>query len=286
MAEPVFEPIRGAYVHLSLGERPHRVYFEEAGLGIPLVCLHTAGADGRQFRHLLNDGAVTRHFRVLAFDMPWHGKSLPPAGWQDEEYRLTTQAYVDLILAFCAALRLERPVVLGCSIGGKIVLELARAHPERFRALIGLESAAYQPPWYDDTGWLHRPDVHGGEVAGALMSGLIAPQSPDETRWETLWGYMQGGPGVFKGDLHFYRVDGDFRDRVGQIDTTRCPLYLLTGEYDFSCTPEDTRLTAEKIPGARFTVMTEIGHFPMAENPAQFRRYLLPVLDEIRAAAR
>ncbi len=285
MAGPVFEPIRGAYVHLSLGARSHRVYFEEAGQGIPLVCLHTAGADGRQFRHLLNDEAVTRHFRVLAFDMPWHGKSLPPAGWQDEEYRLTTEAYVDLILAFCAGLELERPVVLGCSIGGKIVLELARAHPERFRALIGLESAAYQPPWYDDTGWLHRPDVHGGELAGALMSGLIAPQSPDETRWETLWGYMQGGPGVFKGDLHFYRVDGDFRDRVGQIDTTRCPLYLLTGEYDFSCTPEDTRLTALKIPGARFTVMTEIGHFPMAENPAQFRRYLLPVLDEIRAAS-
>jgi pimeloyl-ACP methyl ester carboxylesterase len=285
MAGPVFEPIRGAYVHLSLGDRPHRVYFEEAGEGIPLVCLHTAGADGRQFRHLLNDEAVTRHFRVLAFDMPWHGKSLPPAGWQDEEYRLTTPAYVDLILAFCAGLGLERPVVLGCSIGGKIVLELARALPERFRALIGLEAAAYQPPWYDDTGWLHRPDVHGGELCGALMSGLIAPQSPDETRWETLWGYMQGGPGVFKGDLHFYRVDGDFRDRVGQIDTTRCPLYLLTGEYDFSCTPEDTRLTALKIPGARFTVMTEIGHFPMAENPAQFRRYLLPVLDEIRAAS-
>jgi len=103
----VFEPIRGAYVHLSLGARPHRVYFEEAGQGIPLVCLHTAGADGRQFRHLLNDAAVTRHFRVLAFDMPWHGKSLPPAGWQDEEYRLTTEAYVDLILAFCAALGLE-----------------------------------------------------------------------------------------------------------------------------------------------------------------------------------
>ena len=282
----MIEPITGRYAHIRLDGRPHRLYFEEAGQGIPLVCLHTAGADGRQFRHLLNDEAVTRHFRVLAFDMPWHGKSLPPAGWQDEEYRLTTEAYVDLILAFCAGLGLERPVVLGCSIGGKIVLELGRAHPERFRALIGLESAAYQAPWYDDTGWLHRPDVHGGEVAGALMSGLIAPQSPDETRWETLWGYMQGGPGVFKGDLHFYRIDGDFRDRVGQIDTTRCPLYLFTGEYDFSCTPEDTRLTAEKIQGARFTVMTEIGHFPMAENPAQFRRYLLPVLDEIRGAAR
>jgi pimeloyl-ACP methyl ester carboxylesterase len=277
------EPMVGRYVRLVLDGRPHRVYFEEAGRGIPLVCLHTAGADGRQFRHLLADPAVTGHFRVLAFDMPWHGKSLPPAGWQDEEYRLTTRAYVDLVLTFCRALRLERPVVLGCSIGGKVVLELARAHPERFRALIGLESAAYQPPWYDDTGWLHRADIHGGEVCGALMSGLIAPQSPSETRWETLWGYMQGGPGVFKGDLHFYRVDGDFRDRVGEIDTSRCPLYLLTGEYDFSCTPEDTRATAEKIAGARFTVMRGIGHFPMSEHPQQFRTYILPVLDEIRA---
>ena len=60
---------------------------------------------------------------------------------------------------------------------------------------------------------------------------------------------MQGGPGVFRGDLYFYRTDGDFRDRVGEIDTARCPLYLLTGEYDFSCTPDDTRATAEKIPG-------------------------------------
>ena len=278
------EPIVGRYVRLVAGGRPHRVYFEEAGQGIPLVCLHTAGADGRQFRHLMNDDAVTRYYRVLAFDLPWHGKSLPPAGWQDEEYRLTTPGYIELVRAFIEALGLERPVVLGCSIGGKIVLELARLHAKTFRALVGLESADYQAPWYDDTGWLHRSDVHGGEVCGALMSGLIAPQSPSETRWDTLWMYMQGGPGVFKGDLFFYRADGDFRDRVSQIDTSACPLYLLTGEYDFSCTPEDTRRTAQKIKGARVTVMAQIGHFPMSEHPAQFRTYILPVLDEIRQA--
>ncbi len=280
------EPIVGRYVRLTLGGRPHRVYFEEAGQGIPLVCLHTAGADGRQFRHLMNDEELTRHFRVIAFDMPWHGKSLPPPGWQDEEYRLTTDAYVEQVLTVCQGLGLERPVVLGCSIGGKIVLELARAHGHRFRALIGLEAAAWQAPWYDDTGWLHRPDVHGGEVCAALVSGLIAPQSPAETRWDTLWGYMQGGPGVFKGDLWFYRVDGDYRDRVAQIDTSHCPLYLLTGRYDFSCTPDDTRWTADRIRGARFTVMEEVGHFPMSENPTQFRKYLLPVLEEIRHGSR
>ena len=275
------DPILGRYLHVTLGGRRHRLYFEEAGQGIPLVCLHTAGADGRQFRHLMTDTAITDHFRVLAFDLPWHGKSAPPEGWEREEYRLTTRAYIEAIRVFCAALELTRPVVLGCSIGGRIVLNLAIEHAAEFRALIGLEAADFQSPWYD-TSWLHRPDVHGGEVCAALVSGLMAPQSPEASRWETLWHYMQSGPGVFKGDLYFYRVDGDLRDRVGGIDTTACPLYLLTGAYDFSCTPEDTLRTARQIAGAEVTIMEQLGHFPMSENPAQFRRYILPVLQRIR----
>jgi pimeloyl-ACP methyl ester carboxylesterase len=199
------EPIVGRYMTLDLNGRSHRLYFEEAGQGIPLVCLHTAGADGRQFRHLMLDDDVTRRFRVLAFDMPWHGKSLPPEGWQKEEYRLTTAAYTSMVVAFCRALDLDRPVVMGCSIGGRIVLNLAIEHADKFRALIGLEAADFQSPWYDTT-WLNRPDVHGGEVCAALVSGLIAPQSPDVARHETLWMYKQGGPGVFKGDLHSTRL--------------------------------------------------------------------------------
>ncbi len=278
------EPIVGRYMTLQLGGRPNRIYFEEAGQGIPLVCLHTAGADGRQFRHLMLDEAVTKHYRVLAFDMPWHGKSFPPEGFEREDYKLTTAAYTEMVTAFCRALALDRPVVMGCSIGGRVVLNLAIEHAALFRALIGLEAADFQAPWYDTT-WLNRPDVHGGEVCAALISGLVAPQSPNARRQETLWMYKQGGPGVFKGDLYFYRVDGDLRGRTAAIDTSVCPLYLLTGEYDYSCTPEDTRRTAAAIKGAEVVVMPEIGHFPMSENPAQFRRYILPVLEKIRARA-
>lgn len=277
-----FEPIVGRYVTMNVAGRRQRLYFEEAGTGIPLLCLHTAGADGRQFRHLMLDAAVTDHYRVIAFDMPWHGKSLPPEGYQDDEYRLTTDLYAETIRAFSGALDLDRPVVMGCSMGGRIVLHLARAHANEFRAVIGLEASDHQTPWYD-TDWLHRSDVHGGEVCAALISGLIAPHSPSEARWETLWGYLQSGPGVFKGDLHFYRADSDYRGRMGEIDTDRCPVFLLTGEYDFSCEPNDTLRTAEAIPGAEAIIMKRLGHFPMSENPAQFRGYILPILERIRA---
>jgi pimeloyl-ACP methyl ester carboxylesterase len=274
------EPIVGRYIQVEIEGTINRIYFEENGSGIPLVCLHTAGSDARQWRHLLTDASFTNDFRIIAFDMPWHGKSNPPESWNGDEYRLTTARYTETIRAFCKALSLDRPVVMGCSIGGRIVLNLAIDHATEFRALIGLEAADFQTPWYD-TSWLNRPDVHGGEVCAALVSGLIAPQGPDVARRETLWGYKQGGPGVFKGDLYFYRVDGDLRGRVSAIDTSRCPLFLLTGEYDFSCRPEDTLRTAASIDGAEVIIMEELGHFPMSENPTQFRRYIAPVLERI-----
>ena len=275
------EPITGRYVHLEIERRPHRIYFEEAGAGIPLLCLHTAGADGRQWRALLNDAEVTGRFRVIAHDMPRHGKSSPPEGWQEEDYALTTDAYVAQILAVCDALELDRPVVMGCSIGGRVVLHLAHRHPDRFRALIGLQTGGHVNPYYD-TAWLDRPDV-GPEVCAATVSGLIAPMSPEAHRWETLWHYMQGGPGVFRGDLHFYKRDGDIRDRLAEIDPADCPVHLLSGEYDYSCPPEDSREVARILGGPEAVVMEDIGHFPMSENPDLFRRHLLPVLERIAA---
>lgn len=281
---PRFEPIVGRYMHLEMLGRPHRLYVEEAGQGIPLLCLHTAGSDGRQYRGVMNDPRVLDHFRVITFDMPWHGKSSPPAGWHDEEYRLTSRDYVAMIRDVMAALELDKPVVMGCSIGGRIVLHLALDHPEEFRAIIGLQSGAHSEPYYD-LSYLHRPDVHGGEICGAIVSGLVGPNAPEADRWETLWHYMQGGPGVFKGDLHFYQRDGDVRDRVAQIDTRRCPLYLLTGEYDYSCMPEDTQAIARSVKGAEATIMDGLGHFPMSEDPAKFLDYLLPILTRIRTSS-
>ena len=276
-----FEPMIGRYLRLELFGRSHRIYVEEAGQGIPLLCLHTAGSDGRQYRALMNDPQIIANHRVIAFDMPWHGKSSPPAGWHNEEYQLTSSDYTTMILEVVRALKLDKPIVMGCSIGGRIVLHLALEHPEVFRAIIGLQAGAHVDPYYD-LNFLHRPDVHGGEVCAAIVSGLVGPHSPESDRWETLWHYMQGGPGIFKGDLHFYKLDGDIRDRVARIDTRRCPLFLLSGEYDYSCTPEETLEVARSVAGSEVKIMEGLGHFPMSEDPNKFIQYLSPVLEKIR----
>lgn len=278
------EPITGRYLRLDIEGRPHRVYVEEAGEGTPLLLLHTAGSDGRQWRDLLNDPDVTRRFRCIAFDMPRHGKSSPPPGWEREEYRLTTAGYTGLVMRMAEALRLDRPIVMGCSIGGRIVLDLAAEHAGALRGVIGLQGSAFTGSYYD-LSVLHHPHIHGGEVCGALVSGLVGPGVPEAAKWETLWHYMQGGPGIFRGDLHFYAEEGDLRPKLARIDTAQCPVALLTGEFDYSCRPEDTRATAAAIPGASAVIMPGLGHFPMSENYPALKPHLLPVLEAMAARA-
>ncbi|MBY6119648.1 alpha/beta hydrolase [Mameliella alba] len=275
------EAITGRYVTVTVAGRPQRIYFEEAGSGTPVLCLHTAGADTRQWRHLMNDAAVTETHRLIAFDMPWHGKSLPPEGFEREEYLLTTETYIDTVLTLMDALELDRPILAGCSMGGRIALQLAALHGDRFGGFIAIEASDFQPAWYD-IDWFDRPDAHGGQMGAALVSANISPYAPNSERWNTLWMFMMSGPGVFRGDLSFYTRDDSLIDRLDRIDTAQTPVHLLVGAYDLTCTPEDARRTAKAIPGATIEVMEELGHFPMSEHPEGFRPFFVDALARMK----
>ncbi|MGB3682632.1 MAG: alpha/beta hydrolase [Rubrobacteraceae bacterium] len=269
----------GRYLPTEVGGTRHRVYFEEAGRGRPLVCLHTAGADSRQWRRLLQDTGMTNEWRIVAFDLPYHGRTMPPEGWWEEEYLLTTDEYAETIMSFIRTLGLESPVILGCSMGGAIVLELARRYPDELGAVIGLSGANKISGRFGD--WSIQPDVNAATAVAEWTYGLMAPQSPELSKREVWWIYSQGGPGIYRGDTYFYSVDWDLRGREQELDTSKCPVYLLTGEYDYACSPEESRATAGAIPGAKFTKMQGMGHFPMTENYELFRSYLHPILKEI-----
>lgn len=274
----------GRYVYLTINGIEYRVYYESNytgnGTGIPLLCQHTAGAHGFQWRHLLEDREITDRYRVFAWDLPFHGKSLPPIGdahWT-KPYNLTRDFFLKFITGFAQALELDKPVFIGCSMGGQVAVDLAAHHPDEFRAVIGVEASLNSPGYYLDQ--FYHPRI-SNEAKPATMYGLCAPSSPEPNIRETIFGYSQGAPMVFKGDLYYYSVEYDATPYVDRIDTARCPLYLLTGEYDFATGPEDTKALAARIKGSTFIEMKDNGHFPMSENPLKFREYLLPVLAEI-----
>jgi pimeloyl-ACP methyl ester carboxylesterase len=275
------EPVRGGYVWIEFEGRPSRVFYEEAGAGRDLLMLHTAGSDSRQFHRLMNDAALAAEWRMVAFDLPWHGKSLPPLGAPIGDWELTTERYVAAIEAVIAALGLRRPVLLGSSMAGQICLEMALRWGERLGGVIACEASdrivGREVPW------TRNPLVNESVFVPEWVHGLVAPQSPPERAREIWWEYSQGGYGVFWGDIRFYGREWDARERVARIDTQKCPVIMLTGEYDYSCTPEASRATAAKIAGAQFETMRGMGHFPMAENPTLFLDYLRPALARLRS---
>ena len=65
----------GQYVPVSAGGDRYTVYYETAGAGRDILCLHTAGSDGRQFHRLMGHARLTARHRLVAFDLPWHGRS-------------------------------------------------------------------------------------------------------------------------------------------------------------------------------------------------------------------
>ncbi|MCU0889233.1 MAG: alpha/beta hydrolase [Rubritepida sp.] len=266
----------GRYVTVRAGGREVVLYGEQHGAGTPILGLHTAGSDSRQFHRLAAEpGLRAAGFALTAFDLPGHGRSPPiaaPGAWA-----LTTDLYAELILGFREAWGFAaNPVLLGASMSGEICLEIALRAPERFAHIVACESAEHIPgrrsPFAD------HPRVNAAIFVPEWIEGLMAPQSPAECADEVWWHYSQGGAGTFAGDIVFYSGGWDARGRVERIDTARCPLTLLTGAYDFSCTAEMSEATAAKIPGARFRRMDGIGHFPFAENPARFLEFLLPVI--------
>ena len=96
--------------------------------------------------------------------------------------------------------------------------------------------------------------------------------------WHT---YSAQAFSMYHGDLDFYFGGWDGRGRVQNIDTKKCPVYMLTGDYDWSTTPEMSEATAKKIPGATFTSMKGLGHFPATENPPKFVSYLIPAIETV-----
>jgi len=274
-----FDTIVGKYIYLKIQGIEYRVYFEENGKGIPMLCQHTAGKSCQEWSHLLNDKEITAKYRVIAADLPYHGKSNPPESveWWKQEYKLTKSFFMDFHMALSHALGLEKPVYIGSSIGGFLAPDLALEHPDEFRAVIGVEAASKAGLYTRNIS--DHPQV-GTESVMARVMQLTGPASPEKYIHQVSWVASQCASFIASGDLYYY-FDHDLTVTARQIDTSRVAVYFLTGEYDPSSSPDDTRKLAEQIKGAKFTEMKGLSHQAISENPEMFKKYLMPILNEI-----
>jgi pimeloyl-ACP methyl ester carboxylesterase len=180
----------------------YRLYYESAGRGIPLFLQNTAGCHGSQSRHLMECSEITDHFQLIAYDLPFHGKSMPPVGpkWWAEEYHLTADFVHAIPLALSDALELDRPVFMGCSVGSLLALDLARFYSDHFRAV---EGALNIDDPIELIHYFWHPQL-SNEFKARMMNALMAPISHEAYRKESSQIYGTGWPPAFLGDLNYY----------------------------------------------------------------------------------
>ncbi len=218
---------------------------------------------------------------MIAFDLPWHGRSMPPRGWRGTVYENDITWYMGIIRAFIATLELdEKPVLVGCSMGGSVALTTAGVYGDEFRAICALEGTLGGNPHAPSRRgiWTRHLEVDHSLFLSTWVAGLMSPDSPQDLQDDVLWEYGQGGPGVYNGDGAMVSS----LQALGSTQTeAKCPLWVFSGDYDYSATPELSKAAADQL-GGEFVAMVGKGHFPMAEDPIGFKQYLMPVLEKIK----
>jgi pimeloyl-ACP methyl ester carboxylesterase len=151
--------------------------YDEAGHGSPpLVFVHGVACH-RDFWGPQISRFAPEH-RVVAVDLRGHGESEAP------KQPYTIQVFADDLAWLCAQLDIERPVVVGHSLGGLIALELAGAHPERPGAVVLIDSVLLPGVKRPDVVRQLVRDLRGPDPATALRAyfeGFFAPHD-DQAR--------------------------------------------------------------------------------------------------------
>ncbi|KAJ9637486.1 hypothetical protein H2204_004910 [Knufia peltigerae] len=277
------DSIVGHYTWLSLpGVGKCKIFYETSGQGDqPILFLHTAGADSRQFHSMMMNGYLQRRYRMVAFDLPGHGRSFPGSQQHPLSYANSEEFYISAIKGIISKLGLRDVIVSGASMGGQVCLAVAlRAAELNVSGVIPCEACDYLPRQQAQS--IYGLSGDESVLNPERVCGMMAPTSPEIYKRLNWWLYSAQASRIFPGDLMFYFEGWDGRDRMALIDTTACPVYMLTGEYDYSCSPETSQKTAAKIRGAVFEEMKGLGHFPFSENPEKFMPYFKRALDHIR----
>ena len=278
----------GRYHYISAGGVEARVYVEQAGTGpIPLMLQATAGADSRQYRHLLADPAMQERFTMYAYDLPYHGRSGAPTSvrWWEQAFLPTRDWFIDWTVAIADALGLEQPFFMGCSVGGQLALDLAAERPDRFGAFIALNGWYAMPPIEGFTNEAFRTPAISDNYGPSLNFGATAPGAPEPTAHEAYWVYRTGFPGVYAGDNDYFMTGHDLRVNGHKIDAHAKPVYAIAGEYDLAAHDTEYGVAAieRNVPGAVAVTLEGLGHFAPCDDPIGFSRAIVPVLDEVIA---
>jgi 3-oxoadipate enol-lactonase len=221
-----------------------------------LLFIHGAGSNGNTWRRQV-DAFAGRH-SPLAFDFPGHGRS------GGTESLKSIEAYREFLAAFMDALRLRPSVLIGCSMGGAVAMQLALARPARVRALVLVATAArFDLPQQMLETWRN---VMLGRAQQPFTTEAFSPKTEFSVMREAWMEQVKTDPRVRYFDL----VACNQFDMASQLGAITPPTLIIAGRDDGITPVQRAEALHTNIRGSKLVIIDEAGHTVPTEKPAVF----------------
>ncbi|PJM75497.1 alpha/beta hydrolase [Bifidobacterium simiarum] len=269
---------------------------------VPVVLVHAFPVDHRIWDECADRlidcsaGDGDPAFGVYALEMPGAGECPVPTAEQTgpvAEDGAYPEAMTRMAESYAAALRkagFDKAVWVGISMGGYLILELHRLHPEMFAGImlcdtkaggdapatranrVAIAEECERHDTVDPV--MHFAEPHDGDSvwkrsdeAVALFSGWIRSQDPRGVAWRE-------------------RMAAARPDETDQLAKITVPAGIVSGTLDPSSAPDRMRPIAEQMTGTdcAFTVIEDAGHFTCVEKPDEVARAILDLWRRAAAA--
>jgi 3-oxoadipate enol-lactonase len=239
------------------------LYYEVHGRGRPVVLIHGGNLDAGMWD--ADVPALAAHFRVITYDVRPYGRSGPATA--DYAWHADLRALLD-------HLKIERADLVGLSLGARVAVNFALAHPSRVDRLV------LAGPGVD--GWPFAPDPH-------LPALIAAAKAKDADKATALWLAHPYMATAMRDPATAARVRQlAARNRhiwlqsvgpavvpappaLGRLGEIRSPTLVIVGTLDVADIQGTARRLAADVAGARLEVLEGIGHMVNLEAPERFR---------------
>jgi 3-oxoadipate enol-lactonase len=255
-----------------------KIFYDTYGSGSPIVFLHPWTTNGYIWYFQIFSFARTN--QVAAIDHRGHGRSDKPKGG----YSIPSHA--SDVAAVLDALKIDHAILVGNSIGGMIAMQFALDNPNRVKGLFILSSGtglgAGMPKEVSE-GFKTNYET----TFGALLDGTISAKTRRE-RPEIV--EVMKSHFLVESNFPRHVFDSSFADPEGvfnwnitdRLSSIKAPTVVYAGSEDQATPVAANQLLADKIPGAKLNVISDVGHFFQLEKPLEFNAALKEFVSSVR----
>lgn len=256
--------------------RETKLYYEEMGQGPPLVMIHGGLLDRRMWDPQFE--AFAAAYRVVRYDVRNHGSSRGVPGEFTD---------IDDLLGLLDQLNIDRAAVVGLSLGARIAIDFAIAHPGRVDALVLASPGASGYEFKGEAVTSNTEQMNRAAGEGDLQAAVEYFQrswtdGPRRVPSEVDPSVREAVRVMAMDTVQGYNIESITTEldppAIGRLAEIRAPTLAIVGDLDMPGVLEIADTVEKSVAGAEVIVLSEVAHMVNLERPEEFNAIVLAYL--------